>query len=450
MLVSRPRGTSDILPEEAARWRLAEARLHRLFLLAGFGEIRTPVIEPADLFHRGVGEASDIVEKEMYTFPDRGGRTLTLRPEGTAPAVRAYLENGLTTAPQPVKLYYVGTAMFRYSRPAAGRYRQFHQSGCEVLGAADPLADAEVVALAHACVRAAGAGGAEVLVNSLGCSACRPGYREALREYFHGRLADACPDCRRRWERNPLRILDCKEPGCRALAAGAPVPLDHLCGECGAHFDAVRGHLGAARVPHRIEPTLVRGLDYYTRTVFELPHPRLGTQASLGGGGRYDGLVEALGGPPTPAAGFALGMERLLEAAGEGADRAAPAGRSGAGEPGPAAGPAPGGPGAVPAVARVPEAVFVAAAGGEETRRASLALALRLRERGVPADLDLMGRSLKAQLKHAARLGCRLVFIVGEEELRRGSVVWRDMAAGEQREVEQGEAVSLAAGGGAP
>ncbi len=443
MLVSRPRGTSDILPVEAARWRRVEARLHRLFLLFGFGEIRTPVFEHADLFERGVGEASDIVEKEMYVFPDRAGRRLTLRPEGTAPVVRAYLEGGLKTAPQPVKLYYVSTPMFRYSRPAAGRYRQFHQAGCEVIGAGGPLADAEAVALAHACVEAAVPGGAQVLLNSIGCPECRPSYREALRDHYRDRLAELCPDCRRRWERNPLRLLDCKDPGCRHLAAAAPVPLTHLCSACRAHFEAVRWFLEAAEVPYRIEQALVRGLDYYTRTVFELGHPRLGLQASLGGGGRYDGLVEELGGPRTPAAGFALGMERLLEAAAEEEGRGETREQEGDGS-GLAA--ERGGGGGLPAWEEAPPLLFVAAAGGEGVRRECLALALAARRRGIPAEIDLLDRSLKAQLKHAARLGATTVLILGEEELARGSVLVRDMADGRQREVAREEALTAVAG----
>lgn len=454
MLVSRPRGTNDILPEEAARWRRAEALFHHLFLLYGFGEVRTPVFEHTELFERGVGEASDIVEKEMYTFPDRAGRRLTLRPEGTAPVVRAYLENGLHAAPQPVKLYYVSTPMFRYSRPAAGRYRQFHQSGCEVLGTAEPLADAEVVALARACLEALGLDGVQVLVNSIGCPACRPPYREALRAYYRTRLEETCPDCRRRWERNPLRLLDCKDARCRALAGGAPVPLNHLCDQCRGHLEAVRRFLAAAGVPHRLEPTLVRGLDYYTRTVFELAHPRLGLQASLGGGGRYDGLVEELGGPSTPAAGFALGMERLLETTTELtlAPERPPvvAGRAAGTVSAPWAGLAVRGDGVggrfLPTLQEMPPPVFVAAAGGEEVRRACLALTMEARRRGLPAELDLMGRSLKAQLKHAARLGARTVLILGEDELARGSVLARDMATGEQREVAREEAVALVAG----
>ncbi len=416
MLTARPRGTNDILPREAAHWRAVEAAVHLLCRRFAFGEIRTPLFEYTELFQRGVGEDTDIVEKEMYTFYDRANppRSLTLRPEGTAAVVRAYLENRLDAGPQPVKLYYVASPMFRYDRPQAGRYRQFHQAGAEVFGAADPAADAEVIALAHGLFTELGLLGIEVRLNSIGCPGCRPAYRERLREYYRPHLAEACPECRRRFERNPLRLIDCKKDACRLLAAGAPPVIASLCPACAEHFTSVQGYLAVLGVPFAVDPGIVRGLDYYTRTVFEVVHGGLGAQSSLCGGGRYDGLVETLGGPPTPAVGFAVGMERLLltmekegvlPPAGEGLD------------------------------------VFVTCAGeaAGTVRRAAFALLARLRAAGLAAEMDLAGRSFKAQMKHAGRLGARFVAIVGEDEVARDVVGLREMAAGTQVEVPAGE-----------
>ncbi len=406
MLTQRPRGTNDILPGDASRWRAVESVIHRTAARYGYGEVRTPLFEHTELFQRGVGDDTDIVEKEMYTFLDRGRRSLTLRPEGTAAVVRAYLEGGLAAGSQPVKLYYVSSPMFRYDRPQAGRYRQFHQAGVEVFGTAEPSADAEVIALAVDIFAALGLRGLEVRLNSLGCPACRAAYRDRLRDYFRPRLDQACEDCRRRFDRNPLRLLDCKVD--RALAAGAPAMTEHLCDDCTRHFRAVQSYLRALGVRCAIDPGIVRGLDYYTRTVFEVVHPGLGAQSSLCGGGRYDGLVEALGGPPTSAVGFAIGMERLLLALeAEGVTLPKPAGPD----------------------------VFVAAA-GEATRGEAMALTARLRREGLSAETDLCGRSLKAQMKHAGRLGAAFAVVVGEEELARGAVVLRDMARGEQENVE--------------
>lgn len=416
MLTGRPRGTNDILPDEAARWRHVESLYRRTFLCAGYGEIRTPVFEHTELFQRGVGADTDIVEKEMYSFTDRGGRSVTLRPEGTAPVVRAYLEHGLHGQPQPIKLFYVSSPMFRYDRPQAGRYRQFHQAGAEVFGAADPAADAEVIALAAGFFRALGLRGFSVRLNSIGCPGCRPAYRERLRTYYAPHLGAVCDDCRRRFEQNPLRLLDCKRD--RALAAGAPSVLEHLCGDCASHFRAVQEYLHDLGVDFVLDPGIVRGLDYYTRTVFEVVHGQLGAQSSLCGGGRYDGLVEACGGPPTPAVGFALGMERLLlTLQQEGV--------------------------ALPVSGGLD--VFVAIAGGageaDQARRAAAVLVARLRAEGVSADMDLAGRSLKAQMRYAAKYPARFVAIMGEEELARGTVALRDMERGTQEELSLGAVV---------
>lgn len=424
----RPRGTNDILPAEAARWRHVEGICHHTFQAFGYGEVRTPIFESTELFRRGVGEDTDIVEKEMYTFPDRAGRSLTLRPEGTAPVVRSFLENGLHSCPLPVKLYYVGSPMFRYDRPQAGRHRQFHQAGAEIFGAADALADAEVVWLAVALLRSLGLRQPEVRLNSIGCPVCRVRYKEELREYYRGRLADLCPDCQRRFEENPLRLLDCKRD--RLAAGGAPTVADHLCGGCARHFAGVQDHLRLLEIPFSLAPDIVRGLDYYTGTVFEIVHGGLGAQASVCGGGRYDGLVETCGGPPTPAVGFAVGMERLLLALEDERAAAAGEGARGDGTAAPGDGALNGaGDGALDLID-----LYVAAA-GEEGRAAAIPLVSRLRAAGVRTDLDLAGRTLKAQMKHAGRIGVRLVAIVGEEELGRGTVLLRDMVKGEQREI---------------
>ncbi len=404
MKVARPRGVDDLLPDAAGAWQrldmLARSVCHRF----GFHEIRTPVFEHTDLFLRGVGEDTDIVAKEMYTFPDRAGRSLTLRPEGTAGVVRAYLEGGLQAAPQPIKLFYASAPMFRYDRPAVGRYRQFHQTGVEVFGAASPAADAEVITLAHALFAEAGLTQAEVRLNSVGCPTCRPRYRERLLAYYRPHIDNLCADCRVRYERNPLRLLDCKVPSCARLAAGAPTVSEYLCEGCAAHFATLRELLSTADVPFTADPGIVRGLDYYTRTVFEVVS---GDAGALCGGGRYDGLVETLGGPSVPAVGFAIGIERLLDALARAGGRAEP------GE-----GPC----------------VFVVCA-GEGLLADTLRLTSRLRAAGVSAEFDLLGRGVRAQMKHADRIRARFVMVLGEEEAERRVVAIRDMRTGVQEDV---------------
>lgn len=411
MLISRPRGTSDLLPHATAGWQRVEAVIRDLCRVYGYGEIRTPLFESTELFQRGVGEGTDIVEKEMYTFTDKGGRSLTLRPEGTAPVTRAYLENGLHAVPQPVKLYYVGP-MFRHDRPQAGRYRQFHQFGVEIFGAADPAADAEVIALAMHFFERLGIAGLELHLNSVGCPGCRAVLRAKLADHFGPRAGELCANCKSRLGKNPLRLLDCKEEQCRAAGREAPVPVDHLCAECGGHFERVRRNLELLGVSFRLNPCLVRGLDYYTRTAFEILVPGRGAQDAVGGGGRYDGLVGAIGGPAVPGVGFALGLERTLLLGSK---------QAGGEEP-------PQGP-----------AVFIATAG--ETEETATVLLARLRAAGVPADREYAGRSLKAQMKYAAKRGARWVVIVGEDELEAGEVTLRDMGAGLQVRVSLGEVV---------
>ena len=390
-----PRGTRDILPGEVERWQWLEDRTRSAMTLYGYREVRTPFFEATDLFVRSVGEATDIVRKELYTFQDRKGRSLTLRPEGTAPLVRSYLENATLRAESPARLYYMGP-MFRYERPQAGRYRQFWQIGAELLGSARAEADAEMIDLFRAILAEVGLTNVTVLLNSLGDSVCRPRYRESIRAYFKSRENELCGDCKERLETNPLRILDCKVPSCAPVIAGAPSVLDSLCEDCAAHFEAVKRALTALSIPYEVTPRLVRGLDYYTRTVFEIHAANLGAQNAVGGGGRYDQLVKDFGGPDTPAIGFSIGMERLLLATGEESPSRAP-------KPD------------VCVISLEPDAAMEAQA---------LARALR---GPLTALVDVNGRSSNAQMKWASKTGARwAVFVPKGPE---GYAV-RDMAKG--------------------
>ncbi|MBI2911183.1 MAG: histidine--tRNA ligase [Chloroflexi bacterium] len=416
-----PTGTRDILPEEQPAWQRVREEAACLARAYGYQPVDTPVIEETGLFVRTVGEGTDIVDKEMYTFRDRGGTSLTLRPEGTAPVCRAYLEHGMRQRPQPVKLYYFAS-IFRYDRPQAGRYRQHHQFGFEAIGEADPALDAEVVEMAWRFYEMLGLHGLTLVLNSIGDATCRPAYLQVLKAYFASRLDRLCDDCRARFSRNPLRLLDCKSPGCQDGAEGAPASGDHLCSSCNAHFATLRTSLDDLGVPYLVNHRLVRGLDYYTRTVFEIQPAVMGGQSTLGGGGRYDGLIEELGGPSTPALGFATGLERiilelqrqqLLETAESSAE------------------------------------AYVAWVGAGP-RRAALQLASRLRTAGRSTLLGYGDRSLKSQLRQAGAMGVRYAFILGEEELASSSVALRDLAQGEQWLVTLDGAVAALDGGRAP
>ena len=377
-------------------------------------EIRTPVFEHTELFIRGIGETTDVVEKEMYTFTDRGERSLTLRPENTASVVRAYLENKLYgEAEQPTKLFYMGP-MFRYDRPQAGRYRQFHQFGVEVLGAAAPTVDAEAIALAMQLFQGLGLVELTLFINSVGCPVCRPAYREQLQNYLRPQLDSLCPDCKSRFDRNPMRILDCKNEACRQASQGAPQMLDCLCEECHDHFTGLKSLLDAADIPYQINTNLVRGLDYYTKTAFEIQYAPLGAQSAVCGGGRYDGLVGQCGGPNTPGIGFAVGLERLLLALEK--------------------------QGLLPSATRCSD-VFIAPLGKEQTPMA-FALLLQLRKEGLTADMDFLGRSLKAQLKQANRQKARFALLLGEEECATQQVQLKNLETGEQRLVSAQEAIN--------
>ena len=311
MLTTAPRGTKDILPRDVEAWRYLERTMREICAQYGYLEIRTPVFEHTELFLRGIGETTDVVEKEMYTFTDRGERSLTLRPENTASAVRSYVENKMYADPAPTKLFYIGP-MFRYDRPQAGRYRQFHQFGVEALGVEGPNIDAEIILLAVQILQTLGLKDLKLKVNSVGCPKCRPLHREKLQEYFRPHLGEMCKDCQSRFDRNPLRLLDCKNPHDQELAAGAPSLEECLCEECKTHFEGLKELLTAAGVDYVVDHNLVRGLDYYTKTAFEIQYAPLGAQSAVCGGGRYDGLIEEIGGPATPGIGFAMGMERVL------------------------------------------------------------------------------------------------------------------------------------------
>ncbi|MFZ5645689.1 MAG: histidine--tRNA ligase [Bacillota bacterium] len=406
MITTRPRGTADILPEEAAAWRYVEDTFRQICLEYNYEEIRTPIFEHTELFERGVGDTTDIVEKEMYTFRDRKDRSISLRPEGTASVVRAYLENNLYAGPQPVKVFYMGP-MFRYDKPQAGRYRQFHQLGAEVLGSPLPSADAELIAMTMEFYGRLGLKGLELHINSVGCPKCRSELRVRLQEYLKPKLQDLCINCKGRYDRNPLRILDCKEQKCADISTGAPTTLDCLCPECESHFNSVKGYLDSLGVAYLINRRLVRGLDYYTHSAFEIMSSDIGAQSSIGGGGRYNGLIETIGGQPTPGVGFALGMERiLLTMKGQGLQL--PSGNR-------------------------PDVFVVNADPGSE--KDTFKVLFSLRKGGLIADKDFLGRSMKAQMKYAGKTGCRFVVIIGENELMRGVAAVKDMTAGSQTEI---------------
>lgn len=406
MKVQAPKGTYDILPETVLKWDYLEGVIRRAFQEYGYGELRTPIFEYTELFQRGIGETTDIVEKEMFTFSDRGERSITLRPEGTASIVRAYLEHHLAGGGGISKLCYFGP-MFRCEAPQAGRFRQFVQFGVETLGSKDPRVDAEVICLAVNIYRRLGINDLDVNLNSIGCPDCRPLYREKLIRHLRSRAAELCPNCQRRLERNPLRLLDCKHKKCRQLSEDVPLITGTLCADCADHFSKVRELLDAAGISYRLNPRLVRGFDYYTKTVFEVVAGDLGSQNALCGGGRYDGLVEECGGPPTPGIGFAAGMERLLmvlEARNLLPDLS-------------------------------PRPHLYLAPLGENARMKIFALCIRLREAGWIVEADLQGRSLKAQMKSADKLKVPLVGVLGDDELARSEMVIRQMESSRQETV---------------
>ena len=404
LITQAPRGTQDVLPADSYKWQYVEQTALAIARDFGFHEIRTPVFEHTNLFQRSVGETTDVVQKEMYTFEDKGGRSITLRPEGTAGAARAVLEHGLVNSALPVKVSYL-TSCYRYEKSQKGRYREFHQFGVECFGASAPQADAEVIALALQVLNTVGLKGVALHINSIGCPTCRAKYHEALKAYFESHKGDLCGTCLDRLDRNPMRILDCKSPVCQGIAADAPVMMDYLCDDCAAHFEQVKGCLDAAELPYVVDTHIVRGLDYYTRTVFELVSEN---GLVVCGGGRYDGLIEELGGPALSGIGFGMGLTRVvlaLEQAGL-ANVAAPAPR-----------------------------LYIAAL-GEGALVEALAITERLRRDGVYVECDNMGRGLKAQMKYANKIGADYTLILGDSEIESGRAQLRDMKNSSQYEVE--------------
>lgn len=401
-MINIPKGTKDVLPSQSYKWQYIEAAAREVARTYNLSEIRTPTFEYTELFSRGVGETTDVVNKEMYTFEDKGGRSITLKPEGTAGAARLFIENGLASSPLPLKAYYIIPA-FRYERPQAGRLREFHQFGIEVFGSDGYYTDAEVILAASLFLERLGVK-TRLELNSIGCPECRAEYNKALKEYFRPHLSDMCETCRSRFDKNPLRMLDCKEEGCKKFTADAPAILDYLCPDCKAHFEGVKRLLTAEGVEFTVNPRIVRGLDYYTRTVFEFVSDRIGAQGTVCGGGRYDGLIGQLGGKPTPAIGFAAGIERLMllmENTG-----------LSFGE-------------------NQKPRIYIAGM-DEKSREAAFRLASQLRKEGISAETDSMNRSLKAQLKYADKLGAEYVAVIGEIELANGGVNLKEMKSGNQ------------------
>mgnify|MGYP004454770945 FL=1 len=406
MLTNAPRGTKDILPDTVGDWNYVEGEIRELCRRFGYSEIRTPIFEHTELFQRGIGEGTDVVDKEMYTFTDRGERSITLRPENTASAVRAYLQNKLYAQSNLVKLFYIGS-MFRYDRPQAGRMREFHQFGVEALGEANPAVDAEVILLAMNLLEGLGLKDLELSINSVGCPKCRSKYRTMLQDFFRDKLEDLCDDCRSRFERSPLRILDCKKDSDKPYMADAPKITDCLCEECADHFAKLKELLTSAGISFTHDPRLVRGLDYYTKTAFEIKYPPLGAQSAVAGGGRYDGLIEEMGGNPTPAVGFATGLERLLLAL-ESQNL-------------------------LPEKNRSVDAYVVAL--GEAAQAEGFKLLNSLRQQGLSAAMDFAGRSMKAQMKQANKLGAKYSVILGEDEIAECVVMLRSMEDSSQAKV---------------
>ena len=402
-----PRGTNDVLPEDSFKWQFVEQKLIETAGLYGFKEIRVHVFEQTEVFTKNVGDTTDVVQKEMYTFTDKGDRSITLRPEFTAGVIRSVVEHSLTAAALPVKVCYCG-GCYRYEKPQAGRLREFHQFGAECVGAASPAADAEVISLANQLLRDVGINKISLEINSIGCPTCRADYHKALKEYFESRKAELCGTCNERLDRNPMRILDCKSPVCSEIATSAPVVIDYLCEDCKAHFDAVKSHLDEMNISYTVNPRIVRGLDYYTRTVFEFVSGNIGAQATVCGGGRYDGLLEQMGGQPQPALGFAMGIERLLMVL-ESQN------------------------------AELPEErrcdVYIAPIGEAATLKASV-MCSTLRDEGFIALTDIVGRGLKAQMRYANKIGAKFTMVLGDSELENGKARLKCMDSGEETEVE--------------
>lgn len=404
MITKGPRGTADILPQDVEKWQFVEETAKKTAKSFGFKEIRTPVFEHTELFSRGVGDTTDVVQKEMYTFSDKADRSITLRPEGTAGAARSFLEHSLYALPLPVKLFY-NISCYRYEKPQAGRMREFHQFGAEVYGLGNPAVDVEIIAFAATLFKNLGISGLNLRINSIGCKKCRAEYNKALVEYLRAHESELCQTCHERLEKNPMRVLDCKAPDCKRIAQGAPSILDHICDECREHFETTKQGLENLGIEYTVDPSIVRGLDYYTRTVFEFVSDSIGAQGTVCGGGRYDGLIEELGGSPTPGIGFAMGIERILlvmESQGvKFPDESVPQ-------------------------------IYIASL---EQDAAVMKLCHDLRQKGIFAECDLAGRSLKAQMKNAGRMGAKYSIVVGDNEAQLGEADIKNMDSGEIRKV---------------
>lgn len=406
LLTQGPKGTQDLLPKDTEKWQVLETIMHEQAAYYGIKEVRTPVFEYTELFLRGVGDTTDVVEKQMYTFEDKGGRSVTLRPEGTAGVVRAMLQSGIYNEGYPLKLYYF-TSCYRYEKPQAGRMREFKQFGIEIFGTAEPVADAQIILFAKSLFDRLRVKNLSLEINSIGCPTCRAKYHEVLREYFKSRENELCPTCLSRLDRNPMRILDCKSPVCAQIGKAAPKITDYLCEDCSNHFEKVKGYLTDSGVEFTVNPAIVRGLDYYTRTVFEFICSDLGSQSTVCGGGRYDGLVEEMGGKPTPGLGFGLGMDRLMLAL-------------------------------ETQKAEFPKEhkceVYIASM-GEEALRKALNLTELLRSSGVYAECDLCARGLKAQMKYSDKIGAKYTIVLGEDELKDGFAHIKNMENGTKTKI---------------
>ena len=413
MLTKAPRGTSDTIAAESRKWQYIEEKARDICRRFGFGEIRTPTFEHTELFLRGVGDTTDVVEKQMYTFEDKGNRSITLRPEGTASAARAYIEHNLGAQPLPIKLYYI-IPCFRYEKPQAGRLREFHQFGVEVFGSPAPMVDAEIISLAILLLNELGLRDLSLNINSIGCPSCRKAYNEKLIAYFKAHEDELCDTCKSRLERNPLRILDCKSPVCGALAKDAPKLIDFICEECSEHFNTVKSLLDGMGIAYTVDPDIVRGLDYYTKTVFEIASNDIGSQSAVCGGGRYDGLIEELGGAPTPGIGFALGIERLIMVMEK---KGLPFGE-------------------------VAEPKLFVANIGDSAGAYAEKLVYSLRQSGIICEKDRMGRSLKAQMKYADKSGFAYTVFLGDDEIAQKRATLKRMSDGESVVVELDELIN--------
>ena len=404
------KGTNDILPSDSHNWQFVEGKMLEVASLYGFKEIRVPVFEHTEVFLRSVGDTTDVVQKEMYTFDDKGGRSITLRPELTAGVIRSAIEKGIVNGALPAKVCYIG-GCYRYEKPQAGRLREFHQFGVECMGAKEPSADAEVIALGKQVLSSVGIEKISLEINSIGCPECRKEYHKALKEYFSANIDDLCGTCKERLDRNPMRILDCKSPVCSGIAEKAPVVLDYLCDDCREHFEQVKAHLTAQGIEYTVNPHIVRGLDYYTRTVFEFVSGDIGAQSTVCGGGRYDGLISQMGGPAVPSLGFGMGIERLmLVLKNQGAE-----------------------------LPDAPTTDIYIATMGEKAQLKATALCAELRQEGYKAQTDICARGLKAQMKYADKIGAKFTVVLGDDEIENGTAKLKDMKEGTIREIKLDE-----------